>query len=305
VLCYTERKQIEATMKNLLKNGLLANAASLGVHWIYDHKLLEDVSQKQSLLCLAQQKELYEKASSAYYSYPNQELGDVSFQGNILIWLYLAIQKNPKFTKDNYDQLIYTHLKPGSVYDGYIESYAKTLLSYHSLKKSNPTLEQPPKDDDHLVGFMPYLAFKRFDLSSEHAFELTKLFSEDLTYLEYFYMFDHLFEFLQKHDKKKAITNAIPYAPKKYHDVLLKATEIKDTNTFIDNYAGRACAIQYSIPVIIHVLYHQDCFLDALQKNALIGGSVADRATLIGAIYGEIEKPQEICLKKMSKLLDI
>jgi hypothetical protein len=39
-------------MKNLVKNGLLANAASLGIHWMYDHKLLEDVSQKQSLLCL-------------------------------------------------------------------------------------------------------------------------------------------------------------------------------------------------------------------------------------------------------------
>jgi hypothetical protein len=63
-------------------------------------------------------------------------------------------------------------------------------------------------------------------------------------------MFDHLFEFLKKHDIKKAITHAIAYAPKKYHDVLL--------------------------------------------KNAVIGASVADRATLIGAIYGQIEKPQEL-----------
>ena len=282
-------------MVQLIKNALLANAASLGVHWIYDHQLLEDLSQKQSLLCLTKQKALYEKASSAYYSYPNQKLGDVSFQGNILLWLYQSLQNNPNFTKDNYEQLIYMHLKPGGDYNGYIESYAKVLLSYLLSKETNSPLEEPSKDDDHLVGFMPYLACKALGISSKHAFKLTQLFSDDHSYLEYFYMFDKLFEFLKIYHKKEAILKALAFAPKTYHDVLLKAIDIKDTNTFIETYAGRACAIKYSIPVIIHVLYHQETFLEALNHNAKIGGSVADRATLIGAIYGEFESfPNEI-----------
>lgn len=289
-------------MKHLLRNGLLANAASLGVHWIYDHKLLEALSQSQPLLFLTQQKALYEKASSSYYSYPNQKLGDVSFQGNILIWLYQSLQNHPNFTKDDYEQLIYTHLKPGGDYDGYIESYAKALVSYLLSKENNTTLERPTKDDDHLVGFMPYLAFKALHLSSEKAFELTQLFSEDPLYLDYFHMFDQLLILLKTLPRKEAIEKALTKAPKSVLDILLKAIEIKDTNVFIEKYAGRACAITYSIPVIIHVIYHQESFDDAIQKNALIGGSVADRSTLIGAIYGEIDTPQDIYFQKLPTL---
>jgi hypothetical protein len=291
-------------MKQLIRNGLLANVASLGIHWIYDHKLLEEVSQTQDLLFLSQQKALYEKASSSYYSYPNQKLGDVSFQGHILIWLYQSLQNNPNFTKEDYGNMICTHLEAGGDYDGYIESYAKTLLSYFLSKETNTPLELPAKNDDHLVGFMPYLSCKALHLSSEQAFELTNLFSEDPLYLDYFHMFDQLLTLLKTLPRKEAIEKALTKAPKSVLDILKKAIEIQDTNEFIEKYAGRACAITYSIPVIIHVLYHQDSFHDAIQKNAVIGGSVADRATLIGAIYGEIDTPQEKYIKKMGTLFD-
>ena len=37
-------------MKPFLYQALVANAASLGVHWIYNHKKLKEIAQKQSLL---------------------------------------------------------------------------------------------------------------------------------------------------------------------------------------------------------------------------------------------------------------
>jgi len=287
-------------MTTLIQNGLIANAASLGVHWIYDHILLEKLSQTQSLLFLFQQKALYDNASSAYYAYPYQVLGDVSFQGHICLWLYQALQMKPDFSVVDYDHLMYKHIQLDGIYDGYIESYAKKQISYLLSKKTQQPLEIQDKNDDHLVGFMPYLACKSLGLSSEKAFELTNLYSEDTLYLSYFHMFDQLLVYLSTQPRKKAIEKAITFAPKSVLETLYKATQIEDTNLFIKNYAGRACAIKYSIPVIMHVLYHQNSFDEALEKNAIIGGSVADRATIIGAIYGAIDSIPKLYFQKLS-----
>jgi len=100
-------------MEKYILPGLIANAATLGIHWIYDHKFLEQLSAKDSLLFRVQKKDIYDQAKVSYFSYPQQKLGDVTVQGDILKWLYDAMKNDDNFTQLDYSKMLYKQFKAG------------------------------------------------------------------------------------------------------------------------------------------------------------------------------------------------
>ena len=290
-------------MKDLIFSSLLSNASCLGVHWIYNHTYLEHISNEQSLLFMKQNQRLYEEAKPSYYVYPNHDIGELTVQGEILKWLYASLKENSKFTKDDYEKLLFSKFRPGGEYHGYVETYAKKMV----LKKLSKELEMHIDDikvnDTHLVGFMPYLATKALDLPIQKAWELAQLFTDNEHYLTYYLYIDVLFELLKDHALKDAIELALPYAPETYKEKIEYAMTINETNTFIKLHAGRACSIDQAIPVIIHILYHSESFTDALELNAKVGGASADRGLIIGAILNNVYEIPDQWIKKVHPYL--
>ena len=285
-------------MDKFITPALLANAATLGVHWIYDHEWLKKQAKKESLLFKIQSKKDFDEAKTSYYVYPNMSLGDVTVQGLMMQWLYKAMKGNPDFGLNDYSKLVYKQFKPGGLYQGYVESYAKKHVIGILSNELSLGINQFELNDDHLVGFIPYFVTKELGLSNDKAFELTKLYSEDKSYYFYFKMFDYIVENI-KTNRKEAIKKAVELAPVKYQAVLEKAIVMTDTEAFVEQYAGRACAIKFSIPVIIHLLYHHETFEEAINANILIGGAIADRAMFLGAIYHQIKPLDPIYKEKL------
>lgn len=277
-------------MKKYILPALIANAATLGVHWIYDYEYLEALAKKQSLLFLSQTKEIYDQAKVSFFSYPNNAIGDVTVQGEILKWLYLAMKDNPDFNKEDYSKLLYNQFKPGGDYVGYVESYSKKHVISVLAKSLNIDLPEMPVNDNHLVGFIPYLVCKELGEDNKKAWELTNVYSQDKDYYNFFIMFDRLIELLPQVGMKEGLRSVIYLAPEQYQTALNKAIELDNSNEFIEKYAGRACAIKHSIPVIFHILAKTSSYQEAIETNALIGGAVADRSTILGAIYAQISK---------------
>jgi hypothetical protein len=280
----------DGVMKTYVLPGLMANAATLGIHWIYDYQYLHQLSQTSSLLFRIQNKDIYDQAEISYFSYPHQKLGDVTVQGHMMMWLYDALLKKPEFGRLAYEDMLYEHFKPGGSYIGYVESYAQKLVLNQIAK--NQHIDFPPVTihDNHLVGFIPYLVCKELGLSIEKAWDLAQVFTDDPNYFAFYKMFDELFNKIHELGLKEALKSAIHLSPEAYRLSLTQALEMQDTNRFIEDYAGRACAIMSSVPVICHILYHTHSYHEASLKNAAIGGAVADRATIIGAIYAQISK---------------
>ena len=286
-------------MNKQIKAGLLANAASLGIHWIYNYKFLNELSLNESLLFRIQDPLLYRKAKPSYFSYPNQKLGDVSVQGDMLKWLYEALKNNNDYQVKQYENMLFKQFMPGGSYQGYVETYAKKQVIQTLSKQVNIKLDPIEKNDDHLVGFMPYLAVKALNLNTLKAWELTQLYTLDETYLSLFKMFDVLIDHLKTHSKKDALNIAIKHAPKAYVKILNEALIEENTNDFIDLYAGRACSIDQSIPVIFHVFAKYDSFEEAIKENAKIGGAIADRATVLGYLLSIIYEVPDTWYNKL------
>ncbi len=286
-------------MNKHIKAGLLANAASLGIHWIYDFKFLNELSLKESLLFRIQDPLLYRKAKPSYFSYKNQKLGDVSVQGDMLKWLYEALKNNSDYQVRQYENMLFKQFMPGGSYSGYVETYAKKQVIRTLCKQLDIKHEDIELNDDHLVGFMPYIAVKALNLNTDKAWEFTQLYTHDKTYLSLFKMFDVLLEHLKTDTKIDALKIAIKHAPKAYTKILSEAIVENNTNDFIDLYAGRACSIDQSIPVILHVFAKHDSFEKAVIENAKIGGAIADRATILGFLLSIIYEVPDTWYNKL------
>jgi len=275
-------------MKNYLLGGLVANAASLGYHWVYNPEYLEELSKKQSLLFQLPNLEQYQEAGKSYFSYPFAKVGDFTSQGMFVIWLYEAWKKNPDFMRADYENLIYSKVRPGGDYQGYVENYSKILVVNKLNSDLNLGLKELELDDDHLVGFIPYLVAKELELSSEKAWDLAQLFTHKKEYPSFYHVFDYIFDNIGKKSFQVLLRESIVYAPIQYQNKLSLALEMTDTKRFIKEYAGISCHIPYSLPLIFHILYFCQSFEEGIEWNTRIGGASSDRGLLLGAILSKL-----------------
>ncbi len=293
-------------MDKYIKGALVANAATLGFHWIYNGDYLEKLSTTQSLLFQKQSKKHFDLAKPSYYAYPHVEIGSFTTQGMILKWLYKAMKENPNMSISDYETLIYDYTRPGGSYEGYIETYGKRLIVHKLAKDLNIFIDEKPLMDDHLVGFIPYLVCKELNLGNNKAWELASLFTSIEDYKQFYQMFDYIFEHIKSSPLIDILEKAIVYAPKHYKEKLTQAITMNDTQLFINKFAGTACHLPQSIPLIYHMLYHSRSYEDIINWNAKLGGASSDRGLILGALMSQISPiPNSWVLKTKMDFNDI
>jgi hypothetical protein len=275
-------------MKKYVQPALIANAASLGFHWIYDMDFLEELAKKQSLVFKLPSIDHYNQAKPSFFAYPYATLGDVTTQGMFLKWLYEAAKGNPEFSIEDYRNLIFEQTKPGGLYVGYIETYNHTLIINAMSSKLRLNLPPLPVSDDHLVGFVPYIVSKELDFGNDWAWQLVQVFTDKTEYREFFEMFDYIFENIATLPRLELLRNAIKLAPESYQEKLTKALTMEDTRAFIKQYAGIACHIPQSVPLIFRILNQCTTYQDMVETNVRLGGASAERAMLLGAIFAQV-----------------
>jgi hypothetical protein len=272
-------------MKNLIEYALYANAATLGIHWIYNQEFLLEESKKASLFFRVQDPSFFAQAGKAYYAYPLSGIGDVTGQGVILAYLYQAMKNNPELNQDQYKQLLLHHFLPGGDYIGYVETYMHKLIFNYTIDYLKISSTPVSMDDDHLIGFVPYLVVKQLGLPTSKAWELAQLFTNKQEYLDCYYMFDYIFDHLKGSSIQDVLKEAIKLGPKRYQVQFIKALEMTDTQAFVKDYAGTACAINMSVPIIIHLLNNSRSFDEMLLNNALISGAISERGMMLAALF--------------------
>lgn len=278
-------------MKTKLTHALLANTATLGVHWIYNYKYLDELSKKQSLLFLDPDKSTYDEAKISYFAYPGYKAGEYTAVGQLILSLYDNLTSNPLFDKEDYLALLISHYEPGGSYQGYVESYGKKLI-FNQLKNAlKIEVDDLIIDDHQLVGFAPFIAVKALGLDTQKAVTLASTLSTSDDYHAYFMMLDHIASTSGTLHEK--IKKSIHLAPTSDHEALQQAISMDDTDKFIEAFAGRGCDVSHTLPVIIHVLMKTNSFEEAVKLNAKIGGDSADRALLIGWLYQGADMPSD------------
>jgi len=276
-------------MKHAYEAALTGSAASLGYNWIYNLPYLEKLAKESDLLFHEPSMEVYKRARKSWFAYPHSSVGDVSVQGEITKWLYHALKEDHGFSRKDYEDLVYEKLKPGGIYQGWVESYAKQLIynRYTDILKTENS--QIRINDDQLVGFAPYIACKANDLSNKKAWDLAQAFTCRPVYREFYEYFDELYEALREGDKQKVLKDYARKAPENYKDLFTLATNT-DTKDFVGEHVNTSCYINNTLPLIYHILYRSESFEDALRINTRLGGASMDRGLMLGYLLSAVHE---------------
>jgi hypothetical protein len=279
-------------MNKTITFALTSNASALGLNWIYNQTYLKSLQEKRSLLFNPVRFEEYQEAKEAFLGYPFSKVGDVSAQGDILRWLYLALKENQDITEKDYENLVFQKIQPGGEYVGYVESYGRILIYNKIASYQKLDVSKVIQNDDQMVGFMPYIAVKALNLPTEKAYALAQAFTNRPIYLEYFNWLDTFVENLANHSLKETLEILITKAPS-HQDRFEKAITL-DPYTFTKDIVNTACHIDHAIPLVMNILFHTNDLKEALKLNVVLGGASSDRASIIGFIYSYIsELPKE------------
>ena len=289
-------------MKQFIESALIANAASLGLHLINDRELLKSCKADGEILFQVPNKELFEKSNKAFFRYPYAKVGDLSFQGEILHWLYEALSSDKEISRTEYMDLIYQQIKPGGPYKGWVDSFGRKLIINSLLPTVGDPFPPIAQTDKQLVGFVPYLVCKELNKPNDYAWYLAQAFTDDPDYNQFFRAFDQLFIKLRTKSLRQSLEEVISITPYHLQEAIKKGLEFENADEYLAQYAGTEAFLPEAIPLIFHILYHTNSLEEAVEYNILLGGSSADRALLIGAIYSQITKVPAAWRKKVKWL---
>ncbi len=275
-------------MNKQLQGALVANAASMGFNWIYNIPYLERLAKEQDLIFQPVDAAKYKRARKAVLAYPAANVGDVSLQGEILRWLYQALKENPDLTKENYETLVYEHIKPGGDYYGWIESYGKKLVYSRLIDDLKTEDTYPEMNDNQLIGFIPYFATKALDLPNEKAWELAQAFTDNEDYKAFYDVFDFIIEEAKKTSLNEALKASLVKIPMQFGFKCTMALNMETPKDML-KIVETSCAIGYALPLTFTILQHTNSFEEAIKLNTQFGGASCDRGTLIGFLLAALE----------------
>ena len=298
----------QASLPNLLIGALVSDAASLGVHWLYEPDRIAQISNARdgSAAFVPVDEKNYEN-TKGYFAHSERRLGMLTQYGESL---YLAIKSMDRmggvFDPAQYQTQFSEHFGPGGRYCGYIDRPTRGTLE--NIAKG--ILTPSGVDDDQLPALsrLPailagYLGTPHLETQAIAAMEVTNVNAVAAGYTR---VFVDLFMRLQDgHDLGTALIETANAAPEGQQALLLDALRSDETNsTIYGEKTGRACHLPMAGPLIFHILKHATSYRDAVERNLLAGGDNAGRSLMIGAVMAflhGIDTPQGIPMEWVLK----
>ncbi len=117
----------ENRLKNTILGALIADAASLGLHWIYDQERIREVAPEEPEF-RSPTPSNYEGVTG-YYAHGRKQAGDLSHYGEQAIVLLRSLAANSgRYDKTHYEDLFREHFGYGGDYVGYIDHPMRDTL---------------------------------------------------------------------------------------------------------------------------------------------------------------------------------
>lgn len=270
-----------------LRAAFTADAATLGLHWLYDHARLADLAADgRALTFRAPDRAAYEGVPG-YFAHENRTVGDVSHYGDGMKVLAESLAASPG-TFDLPDYLTRFATAFGSGYTGYRDHATRETLTNLADGKSAPgteddqisaTAKLPPLITallDHPA--LPELAEAAAAATNEH---------------------------LLAREAARIVTAALAAAlhgsslPASLEAGLAASTSLRPALTAalaLADYQpvpaaqqfGPACGLASTLPLSWHLLQRAPSWESLIEGNLLAGGDSCGRATFIGALYGAV-----------------
>lgn len=269
---------------------LVADAAALGLHWLYDPARIKEIEAAKGLVFLPPDAADYAGAKG-YFAHAGKAAGDASGYGEVCLLMLKHLAQHGGFQRVAYQTEYRAHFGPGGAFVGYID--APTRLTLRTLLPLEPATFPAASgaDDDQLPALAALPA-----VAATHSGSLEALLQcveqvvrvtnhNDLAVAAAHCAAAALFAVLHGASVPEALTGAVPLAGDTLRPLLEEAlTESAPDSDAVAERFGRACHVTQGLPVIFHIARHAPDYRHAIEANIRVGGDSCGRAILLGAL---------------------
>lgn len=271
----------EKKVKDLVLTSLVADAYSLGAHWVYDENQLINLDVNWDEL--NDPKAIWHKEKKA---------GEFTHYGDQTLWLYEYLQGKDKFDAKDY---ISYWAKKVEVYNGYIDG--ATRESLENVKNDVSPSGSLSTDLSVIGRITPLLLVSNskedFLENVEALIKLTHNSSQALNAGRFFALL--LVDVLEGKEILSSIEALKDKFDSSIQGYITKAIESKNSDSFTTiREFGPACDIDGGFAGVIHLLVKYDNLKDMLIANAKAGGDTSSRAMIASSIFMAQSKMNQI-----------
>lgn len=271
-----------------LMGALAADAAALGLHWIYDTARIDAIAAAQGHTAFTAINPAHYEGVQSYFAHGQRQEGALTQYGEAL---HLAIQSviatKGRFDEQSYQKAYTAHFGPGGTYIGYIDRPTRGTLANLAAGQTSPS----GVDDDQLpaTATLPAIVVAQLgatDLSTTIA-RAIRVTNVNDTALDYGMAFAALLSLvLNGKSVSTALHNIAAGAGGEMGTLLTNALNNPPDSTAYSEISGRACHLPMGLPLSFHILANANNFAAAIEANIRAGGDSAGRAIIIGAVMG-------------------
>ena len=269
---------------------LIADAASLGLHWLYDPERIAQIEKTRGLVFLQPDANDYAN-TRGYFAHGAKMAGDASAYGELCLLMLRHLVKHHEFNRVQYQSDYCSHFGPGGAYTGYVDSPTRQTLHRLLSLKPEEFPEKSGADDDQFsaVAALPALVAihtgSQQSLASKIELVVRLTHDNDTAVAAAQYTSAVLWQVLNGDPLTHALKDALPHGGQTLAPLVEEALHAGEWDAIaLGKRFGSACHVLEGVPIIAYLAQHALDYRSAIEENIRIGGDSCGRSIMLGAI---------------------
>ena len=270
----------------MLVGALVADAAALGWHWLYEPGHVQAVA--------GDKPEFYSPDSAhyadvkGYFAHAGKSVGALSQYGETLrVAVQSIVHNKGQLVVSDFQQHYRDCFGPGGRYQGYIDRPTRGTLNH--LADADPAAwpQVSGVDDEQIPALSTLPALVAADRLDAVTDAVKTTHDNDFAVRVALAIADVLNTLLNDTDLSSAIIQAASSVESDVKALLL--TDVESAASSCEAYAetvGRACQLVQTVPLLLYIARHTTSYSEAIRQNILVGGDSCGRAIVLGAMCG-------------------
>lgn len=271
--------------KDALAGALVADAAAMGLHWLYDQEQIRTVSESGDILFRQPDAAVY-KDKKGYFAHAARRAGQLSHYGeSARIVGQLAVGGH--YQADTHRQHFFESFGPCGHYTGYADRPTKNLVA-RMIQEEADIAEPSGMHDNQMPGVCVVAGLFSAELPAETVTTAAQVIStHDDVLASAAAVYQCLDEIMQGKSLVDALESSANAMPGSVGKLMREALAMESYRPLeAASQFGLACYVEHSMPVVWHLLRHATDFESAVRDNIRCGGDSCGRAMALGPIAG-------------------
>jgi len=273
------------TIHNAIYGSLVADAAALGLHWLYDADHIAQMAAHGELSFRAPDANVF-KDRKGVFVHHGKASGDLSHYGES-VRLMAQLVLNEPYSTERYREKFNQSFGPCGAFRGYADRPTKALIA-RMIVEGDKLSDPSGMDDNQMPGFAVLPGLFAAGASEETVLSAAQVLTTNQDVLDGIVIALDCLKRLEQGDSlSDALEKSVDASQANLTALLKRSLAIKDyAPVAVSDDFGKACYVEHAMPVVWHILRHATNFEDAITDNIRCGGDSCGRGILLGAIAG-------------------